>query len=107
MKIRPTEGNPKFLKAVLSKLFAVFGVPEELASDRGSPFNSHDHSMFLQKWGINIRGSATYYPQSNRRAELAVKTAKKILLGNCDNNGDIDHEQIAHTILTYRNTPQQ
>ena len=107
VKIRPTEGNSKFLKSVLSKLFAVYGVPEEFSSDGGSPFNSHDHATFLRKWGVNIRGSAAYYPQSNGRAELAVKTAKKILLGNCEPNGDIDNDRVARALLTYRNTPLQ
>ena len=53
------------------------------------------------------RNSAAYYAQSNGRAELAVKTAKRMLLGNCDDKGDIDNMRFARALLQFRNTPLQ
>ncbi len=107
IKICATDGDSRFLKAFLSNLFAIFGVPEELATDGGSPFKSHDYKQFLQNWGVRPRLSAAHYPQSNGRAELAVGVAKRILTGNCDANGDIDNDRVARALLQYRNTPLQ
>ena len=101
VKIRPYEGNAKFLKSFLVRLFSVFGVPTELSTDGGPPFQSHDYSLFLQRWGITPRLSSAHYPQSNGRAELAVKSAKRILLNNCDRNGDIENDRVARALLQY------
>ena len=59
--------------------FSQFGVPEEIASDGGGPFSSHEWRCFLRQWGIHQRKSSANYPQSNGRAELAVKTCKRLL----------------------------
>ena len=64
--------------------FAIFEVPQELAADRGPPFDSLDYRNFLETWNIRRRLSSAYYPQSNGRAEAGVKSAKRILLGNID-----------------------
>ena len=50
----------------------------------------------------------TYYPQSNGRAEVAVKSAKRILIGNIRPvSGEIDTEEAARALMTHRNTPTQ
>ena len=107
VKIKPGEGDSKFLKGILNNLFALFGVPNELSSDGGSPFNSFDFQKYMQNWGITWRNSSAYYAQSNGRAEIAVKTAKRILISNCDEKGDIDNMRFARALLQYRNTPLQ
>jgi hypothetical protein len=86
----------------------VYGVPEELASDGGPPFNSHDHKQFLKSWGVELRISSAYFPQSNGRAEAAVKSAKRILLGNINPvTGALDTDAAARALMTHRNTPTQ
>ena len=107
VKIRIGEANFKFLRKFLVHLFATFGVPEEISTDGGSPFKGHEYKTFLERWNIQPRLSSAYYAQSNGRAELAVKVAKKILLGNCEANGDINNEVVARALLQYRNTPLQ
>ena len=107
VKIKPNEGDSKFLKSFFNNLFAVFGVPVEISTDGGPPFNSHNYAQFLKKWGITPRLSSAHYPQSNGRAELAVKSAKRILIGNSDKNGNIDNDRVARALLQHRNTPLQ
>ena len=102
-----TKIYPKFLKSFFNNLFAVFGVPVEISTDGGPPFNSHNYAQFLKKWGITPRLSSAHYPQSNGRAELAVKSAKRILIGNSDKNGNIDNDRVARALLQHRNTPLQ
>ena len=55
--------------------FATFGVPQNIKSDGGPPFDSSDYTQFLRRWKIKRRLSLAYYPQSNGRAEVGVKTA--------------------------------
>ena len=89
----------------LRNFFRVFGVPEELSSDGGPQFKATITKEFLSKWGIRHRVSSAYFPQSNGRAEVAVKTAKRLLLDNIDPSGSIDNGKFLRAILQLRNTP--
>ena len=60
-------------------IFCSYGVPEEVSSDGGPQFSSHAFQTFLKTWGIDHRLSSVSYPQSNGRAEMGVKTAKRML----------------------------
>ena len=51
------------------------------------------------------RLSSVTYPQSNGRAELGLKTAKRIINDNLSHQGGIDNDQVAKALLQYRNTP--
>ena len=96
-----------FTKCIL-KWFRTFGVPEEISSDGGPPYNATEYKSFLKTWGITSRQSSAYYPQSNGRAETAVKSMKRCLDGNVDlRNGGLDNEKVARAIMTHRNTPCQ
>ena len=81
-------------------------VPEEIASDGGPQFKSSEFKNFLKSWGIRHRLSSAEYPQSNGRAELAVKTAKHIILNNtvC---GSLVTDKAARAILQYRIRPSR
>ena len=90
----------------MMRWFTTFGVPKEIGSDGGPPFNSFSYSAFLDRWNVRLRMSSAHYPQSNGRAEAAVKSAKRILLGNIDPvTGSINTENATRSLLTYRNTP--
>ena len=87
--------------------FRTYGIPEEISSDGGPPFNSADYNEFLKCWGISKRLSSAYYPQSNGRAEVAVKTMKRALSGNVNPRTGEPNEFAARAIMTHRNTPSQ
>ena len=87
--------------------FCTYGAPDELSSDGGPPFQSHEYAQFLSNWGIHQRLSSAYFAQSNGRAELAVKTAKRILMNNTDSAGRLNHDSTARAFLNHRNTPVQ
>ena len=53
------------------------------------------------------RISSAHYPQSNSRAELAVKTAKRTLIDDTDGYGRLRHDLAALAMMTHRNTPHQ
>ena len=88
----------KKLKAV----FARFGIPEVLVSDNGPQFSSAEFSVFARTWGFEHVTSSPKYPQSNGKAENAVKTVKR-LFKKCKESGQ--SEFLA--LLDWRNTPTE
>ena len=88
--------------------FATFGVPEDLSSDGGPPFDARDYIAFLRRCNIKRRLSSAYYLESNGRAEAGVETTKRILLGNVNPvTGKLDKDITVKPLLTHRNTPSQ
>ena len=79
----------------LRSFFATFGVPEELSSDGGPEFMAKHIEDFLQTWGVIHRVSSVSFPQSNDRAEVAVKTAKRLLMFNTS-HAHADQNQIRY-----------
>ena len=63
----------------LREFFQRWGVAEEISLDGGPNLSSKEVKDWLKSWGVKIRPSSAYYPQSNGRAEAAVKTLKRLL----------------------------
>ena len=61
--------------------------------------------MFLKNWGVHHRISSAYFPQSNGRAEVAVKKCKRLLMDNIKPNGSLDNDAFLRALLQIRNTP--
>ena len=93
------------LIAHLRNLFKTFGVPVELSSDGGPQFKSSVTEAFLARWGVQHRMSSAYFPQSNGRAEVAVKTAKRLLMNNIGPSGSLNSDRFLRAILQLCNTP--
>ena len=74
----------------LRNVFMRFGVPVELASNSGPEFVASKTKEFFNTWEIDHRLSSAYHPQSNGRAELAVKTAKCLLRNNTGPSGTLN-----------------
>ena len=101
------QANASRLISIYRDIFQSHGAPEELGSDDGPPFTSFPFTQFLRDWAVKHRLSSAAYPQSNGRAELAVKSAKRIICGNTGAQGSLDNDCAARAILQYRNTPIQ
>ena len=89
----------------LRSFFVTFGVPEEISSDGGPEFSARSTETFFRLWGVRHRLSSAYFPQSNGRAEVAVKTAKRLLMSNTGPTGSLDHDKFVRAMLQLRNTP--
>ena len=84
----------------MKRHFASHGIPDELITDNGPQFESHEYSRFAGEYGFTIVKSSPYYSRENGKAELAVKIAKNIL-----KKSRKEDPYLAHS--AYRNTPHK
>ena len=82
-------------------IFSTHGLPENIVCDNGPQFREK-FLKFTKDHDINLVTSSPYLPQSNGKAENAVKTIKRIFKKCRDNKIS---EQLA--ILNYNNTPTE
>ncbi len=86
----------------LKQQFARHGIPDEIISDNGPQFDCQEFAAFCRAWDIRHTTSSPGYPQSNGKAENAVKTIKRIFKKAKKSNSD---PWLA--VLDFRNTPTQ
>ena len=98
----PGKASAPSLINTCRNLFTVYGVCEKLTSDGEPQFISSNFQDFLKAWGVKHDPSSVSYPQSNGRAEVAVKTAKRIIGDNTSSNGSLNNDKVARAILQYR-----
>ena len=99
--------NSQALISTLREWWVLLGVPEECASDGGPTFVSRETQDFMDRWGVRHRLSSVAFPHSNTRAELGVKTCKRMIRENTGPKGTLDTDKFARALLAYRNTPLQ
>ena len=83
----------------LRHTFATYGIPDELSSDGGPEFISHLTGEFLHQWGVHHRLSSVAFPHSNCRAEIGVKTVKRLITGNVGKEGSLNVDAFQKAIL--------
>ena len=89
----------------LRSYFNRWGAPEQLSTDGGTNLVSEEMMAFYRRWKVGIRLSSAHYPQSNGRAEAAVKSAKRIIRSSIGGAGSLDNDKVSLAILQYLNTP--
>ena len=103
--VERAEDGAQGLIKILRNTFATYGIPDELSSDGGPEFIAHATRKFLCQWGVHHRLSSVAFPHSNCRAEVGVKTVKRLITGNVGKDGAINVDAFQEAILQYRNTP--
>lgn len=80
IELQLMHGTNAFSVITASKcIYARYGIPEELISDRGPPFTSKEMRDFYQEWNIYHNPSTPTYARSNGEVERCVQTIKTAL----------------------------
>ena len=105
--IERSSDGAKGLINSLCHAFATYSVPKELASDGRPKFQATLTNEFLQTWGAHHRLSSAAFPHSNNRAEVGVKSAKRIITNNTGPNGCFNVNAVQRAIVLYSKETHQ
>ena len=84
----------------LRKLFASYGLPEQVVSDNGHLREFH---LFVKNYGIKHIRCAPYHPSSNGAVERFNHTFKQALKASAEDGKTLSH-RLADFLLTHRST---
>ena len=88
----------------LAKLSEDYGIPEIVSTDGARHYTSDTVKQFMKQYGIKHRASSVANAHSNCRAEVAVKTMKRLIRDNVTLSGNLDTAKLSRALLQYRNT---
>lgn len=63
----------------LDEVLSIFGIPNIIRTDNGSPFNSNNFKVFCDHMGFKHRKITPYYPQANGEVERFMRTLNKTI----------------------------
>ena len=90
---------PKF-----DRIFATHGIPDEVKSDNGPPFNGHEFARFAQEKGFHHRKITPLWAPANSEAERFMRTVEKSIRTST-NEGKNWKQELQQFLLQYRATP--
>lgn len=77
-------------KLLEEQIFLLFGVPEEIQMDNGTPFRSREMERLLDKYGVRAKFNPHFHPQVNN-AERVNRTMKTVLRAVLMDRNDPNH----------------
>nr|GEW75772.1 reverse transcriptase domain-containing protein [Tanacetum cinerariifolium] len=77
-KALPTN-NARVVVKILKSLFARFGTPRAIISDRGTHFCNDKFAKVLSKYGVTHRLATVYHPQTTGQVEVSNRGLKRVL----------------------------
>ena len=103
VEIMPTTTSAKTIE-VLRKMFAAYGLPEQIVTDNGPQFISDEFTLFTRQNGIKHFRSSPYHPATNGLAERFVQSMKTALKAGASDGGTLP-QRLSSFLLTYRSSP--
>ena len=88
----------------LRRLFATYGLPEQVVTDNGPQFSASEFSSFLKSNGVKHIRCVPYHPSSNGAVERFIQTFKKAIRAG-GTQGTTFHQRLMSFLLVYRSTP--
>nr|GEU32249.1 reverse transcriptase domain-containing protein [Tanacetum cinerariifolium] len=90
----------KFLKS----LFARFGTPRAIISDRGTHFGNYKFAKVVSKYGVTRRLATAYHPQTSGQVEVSNRGLKRILERMIGENRASWSEKLKDALWAFRTT---
>lgn len=90
--------------AVLRRLFASYGLPEQIVSDNGPQFTSAEFIAFTQANGVKHLRCSPYHPSSNGLAGRFVRMFEQTMAAG-KHDGQTLQQRLANFLLSYCTTP--
>ncbi|GJZ98088.1 reverse transcriptase domain-containing protein [Tanacetum coccineum] len=90
----------KFLKS----LFARFGAPRAIISDRGTHFCNDQFAKVMLKYGVTYRLSTAYHPQTSGQVEVSNRGLKRILERTVGENCASWSDKLDDALWAFRTT---
>ena len=91
----------------LARLCENYSVPVSCTLDGGPNLTTKVVEDMMRDYGIHHRISSVANPHANARAELGVKTVKRMLLDDVSARGTLDRTKVSRALLQLRNTPDR
>ncbi|GFY75420.1 integrase catalytic domain-containing protein [Trichonephila inaurata madagascariensis] len=90
---------------VMKSIYATHGIPEELVSDGGPPYNSNLMMNFFREWRIKHHVTPPHFPRENGQIERAVQTVKNSLTKAAEEGKDLYVVLFDYRIQPAKDTP--
>eukprot|EP00253_Pinus_taeda_P026003 PITA_26003 len=100
--IRANQGSS--LNFLFEEIFVRFGVPRELVTEGGPPFNSHGFKAMLQTYDMHHKMTTPYHPQANGQVESTNKVIEAILTKIVKENRKDWSQRLPEALWAYRTT---
>ena len=95
--------NADATTSAMRNIFSRYGIPDQVVSDRGPPFQSADYEDFLRKNAAQRVLVSPYHQSSNGQVERFIQTFKRFLETSRTQPNLLS--KIPNFLLTYRSTP--
>ena len=89
---------------ILTHVSRDYGIPETVSTDGAQCYVAGKIKNFMKVYGIKHRVSSVANAHSNCRAELGVKTLKRMIRDNLTAMGGLDTAELSRALLQYKNT---
>ncbi|GJY89092.1 reverse transcriptase domain-containing protein [Tanacetum coccineum] len=92
-KVLPTN-DARVVCKFLKSLFARFGTPRAIISDRGTHFCNDQFTKVMLKYGVTYRLSTAYHPQKSGQVEIGLGVLKPLVLEFLSFDHSSSHPQL-------------
>ena len=99
-RVKGTSSQPVI--QALKMIFGCHGIPDSVISDNGPAYASEEFKRFAEQWEFQHITTSPHYPQSNGKAESAVKVCKTLM-----KKAKLASSDFNLALLNYRNTPTE
>ncbi|GJU65908.1 reverse transcriptase domain-containing protein [Tanacetum coccineum] len=102
-KALPTN-DARVVVKILKSLFARFGTPRAIISDRGTHFCNDQFAKVMLKYGVTHRLATAYHPQTSGQVEVSNRGLKRILERTVGENRASWSDKLDDALCAFRTT---